>query len=121
MNNKGQVLVSFIILLPFILLLFTIVIDLGFMYIEKRNISNNTRDAVEYYLENKDKPNVVDSTKKLLNKNINNIEISINDSTDYVEITVSKSHKGIFNILKNNSEINITYKGNKKDNKVIKG
>jgi len=121
MNNKGQVLVSFIILLPLILLLFTIVIDLGFMYIEKRNISNNTRDAVEYYLKNKDNPNVVENTKKLLNKNISDIEININSDNDYVEITISKNHKGIFNILKSNSEISITYKGNKNDNKVIKG
>ena len=53
MNSKGQVLVMFIIILPVLLIIFTLVAELGLSYIEKRNISSNTYDAVEYYLKDK--------------------------------------------------------------------
>ena len=41
MNNKGQTLVTFIIILPILLIILALVVDLGFIYIEKRNIDNN--------------------------------------------------------------------------------
>ena len=51
-NNKGQTLVIFIIILPIILTIFTLVIDLGILYISKRNVENNVSNAIEYYLKN---------------------------------------------------------------------
>lgn len=120
MNNKGQVLVSFIIILPIILILFTLVVDLGLLYVDKRNISNNVKDAVEYYLKNKEDLNVEENTKKLLNKNISDIEININNNEEFVEITVIKKQNRL-SIVSNNDEITITYKGIKDTNKIIKG
>lgn len=116
MNNKGQVLIIFVILLPIFLLIFTFIIDLGLLSIEKRKISNSTYDALEYYLDNIDK----EKTIKLLEKNLDNIEIDIIDDADYVEIIVSKNYKGIYNVIYDN-EINITYKGNKETKEIIKG
>ena len=116
MNNKGQVLIIFVILLPIFLLIFTFIIDLGLLSIEKRKISNNIYDALEYYLDNIDK----EKTIKLLEKNLDNIEIDIIDDADYVEIIVSKKYKGIYNVIYDN-EINITYKGNKETKEIIKG
>ena len=52
MNNKGQTLVIFVIILPILLIMLTLIVDLGFMYIEKRNIENNVSDSLEYYLVN---------------------------------------------------------------------
>ena len=89
MNNKGQVLVIFVILLPILLMILGFVVDLGLLSIEKRKISNNTYDAVEYYLESNDK----DKTINLLNDNLDGVDIKINDSEDYVEITVKKNYK----------------------------
>ena len=122
MNNKGQSLVVFIIILPILLIIFTLVIDLGFMYIEKRNIDNNCYDAVEYYLENINKEDIDNKVNNLLNENIKNIDqIFINDTDEYVEISVKKNRKSIYNIISNNTEIKITYKGMKKDKRIIKG
>lgn len=118
MNNKGQVLVIFVIMLPILLILFTFVVDLGLLSIEKRNISNNTYDAVEYYLENQSNTEIENKIKNLLSKNINNIDnIEINNTDTYIEITVIKKYKSL---LKNN-EISITYKGNKENSEIIKG
>ena len=122
MNNKGQSLVVFIIILPILLMIFTLVIDLGFMHIEKRNIDNNCYDAVEYYLENLNKEDIDQKVNRLLNENIKNIdEILINDTKDYVEISVSKNRKSIYSIISNNTEIKIVYKGMKEDKRIIKG
>ena len=112
MNNKGQVLVIFVILLPILLMILGFVVDLGLLSIEKRKISNNTYDAVEYYLESNDK----DKTINLLNDNLDGVDIKINDSEDYVEITVKKNYKGLYK-----EEINITYKGRKETKEIIKG
>lgn len=117
MNNKGQVLVIFVIILPIFLIILSLVIDLGLMSIEKRNISNNTKDAVEYYLQS----NEEEKTKKLLNKNIDDIEINIKDNDYYVEITVKKEYKGLYSIIKNENVIEVTYKGIKEDKSIIKG
>ena len=116
MNNKGQVLIIFVLLLPIFLLLITFVIDLGLLFIEKREISNNVYDAVEYYLDNSNK----EKTIKLLENNLSDINVQIIDNIEYVEITVQKEYKGIFNIIYDN-EIIETYKGIKENKKIIKG
>lgn len=117
MNNKGQVLVIFVILLPIFLMILAFIIDIGLLSIEKRRIDNNAYDAVEYYLDNSDK----EKTTKLLEDNLNDIEININDNGDYVEITVIKDYKGLYTIISNDREINITYKGIKETKEIIKG
>jgi len=122
MNNKGQSLVVFIIILPILLIILTLVIDFGFMYIEKRNIDNNCYDAVEYYFENMNTGDIDQKVNNLLNENIKNIdEILINDTNDYVEISVTKNRKSIYSIISNDTEIKITYKAIKEDKKIIKG
>ena len=122
MNNKGQTLVVFVIILPIILMIFTLIIDLGFLYIEKRNIDNNVYDSVEYYLDNIDDINIKIKVKELLNKNIKNIDdIFINENNEYIEIRVLKTRKSIYSIITNETKIDIVYKGFKEDKKIIKG
>ena len=106
MNNKGQTLVIFVIILPILLIMLTLIVDLGFMYIEKRNIENDVYSSLEYYLENINEDDIDIKVNKLLNKNIKNIdELTINDENDYVEIEVSKVRKSIYSIITNNTEI----------------
>lgn len=122
MNNKGQVLVAFVILLPIFFIIFSLIIDLGFLYIEKRNISNNTKDSVEYYLNNITDPQIDNKVKELLNKNISDIDkIEINNTDPYVEIKVIKKRKSLYSIISNNYEIEVIYKGLKNSKEIIKG
>ena len=116
MNNKGQVLVIFVILLPIFLMILTFIVDLGLLSIEKRKINNNTYDAVEYYLENNNEENTI----KLLENNLSDIKVEINDTDSYVEISVLKEYKGIYNIIYDN-EIIVTYRGIKESKEIIKG
>lgn len=116
MNNKGQVLIIFVILLPIFLMILTFIVDLGLLSIEKRKINNNTYDAVEYYLENNNKENTI----KLLENNLKDIKVDINDTDSYVEISILKKYKGIYNIIYDN-EIIVTYRGIKESKEIIKG
>ena len=122
MNSRGQTLVIFVIILPILLIMLTLIIDLGFMYIEKRNIENNVYDSVVYYLENIDEEDINNKVNKLLNKNIKDIDkLIINDEEDYVEIKVSKVRKSIYSIITNDTEISVNYKGYKESKRIIKG
>lgn len=122
MNNKGQSLVVFVIILPIILIMLTAIIDLGFLYIEKRDISNTLYDSVEYYLNNIEDIDVDIKVREILNKNISNIDsINIVNDDIYVEITIVKIRKSIYSIISNNNEISITYKGIKESKEIIKG
>lgn len=122
MNNKGQVLIIFVIILPILLMILTLVIDLGFLYIEKRNINNSVYDAVEYYLNNLNDVNINNKIRELLNKNIKDIKnIDIKSNDEYVLITVTKDRKSIYSITLQEHELSITYKGIKLDKKIIKG
>ena len=122
MNNKGQTLVTFVIILPILLIMFTLIIDLGFLYIEKRNISNNVYDSVEYYLENIDDEEVKNDVEKLLNKNIKNIEdIKIKENEEYVEIYLTKTRKSLYSIITHDTKISVNYIGYKENKEIIKG
>ncbi len=122
MNSRGQVLVMFIMVLPILFVILTLVAEMGYMHIEKKNISSNTYTAVEYYLENLDDLQIDNKVRLLLNKNINDIDdIEIKNTDDYVEISVTKKYKGIYNKILDDNEIIITYRGLKKNNKIIKG
>ena len=122
MNNKGQTLVIFVIVLPILLVMFTLIVDLGFLYIEKSNIENNVYDSLEYYLDNIDNNDIETKVNKLLNKNIKNIDkLTINNNDEYVEITIVKERKSIYSIITNSTKINVNYKGYKDSKKIIKG
>ena len=85
MNNKGQTLVLFVVIIPIILILFTYIFDIGNLYIEKRKINNTLELALEYQKENK-------NVESYINKNIDDIdEIIIKDD----EIVIKKNVKGI--------------------------
>ena len=113
MNNKGQTLVIFIILIPVIILLFALIISIGLIYVEKNKIEDNVYYAINYYLENKDNNNIDLKVKELINKNISDISIDINKSIDSIKITVNKKI--------NQYELKITYIGLFDTKDIIKG
>ena len=106
MNNKGQVLIIFVILLPIILLLLTFIVDYGFLSIEKRKVENSVTEGINFYIRNANNDDVLVKTQKLLNSNLDDVDINIIDTEDYVEITVVKYYKPIFkSILKDNFKV----------------
>ena len=121
LNNKGQVLVVFVILLPIFLIILTGLVDVGLLNLEVKKLNTNTRDALEYYLDNYDKEDVLENTKTLLNRNMKNIEKNINDSDNIVTIKVEKNYKSIYSVIRKKERLTSKYIGDKETKKIIKG
>lgn len=100
MNHKGQTLVAFLLLLPFLCLTCGFLFDLGFVQTEKRRVDNVVKDTIQYALMNQEEENVRKNVEVLLNQNIDDItskDILIDQNK--VEITVSKKQKSLYSIM----------------------
>lgn len=113
MNRRGQVLILFITLLPLILMCVALIIDTGFLYMEKRHIDLVVKDTTMYGMKN-----IESVTEKelydLLEKNIDDIKekrVVINDGILRISVSLDKNglFSGIFN--ENRYEIKSEYKG----------
>lgn len=113
LNNKGQSLVMFIIIIPIFCLILTLVYDVGMAIYEKNRLSNTTYMVIEYGLDNINDVNE-SNLIELIQKNTDNLSyiyVVIEDSQ--IEIMLSKNIKGIvgkmfgFNLV----EVNTCYEG----------
>lgn len=120
MNNKGQTLAIFIIVIPIILLLVCMIIDLGKLSLEKKQLQNVIKAIIKDELKKgPDRKRIIN----LINKNTSDMKIdNIIIENGIITITISKQYTGLFpNLLKNMKTINLTYKGYKiNDNITIK-
>ena len=117
MNNRGQTLVMFILMLPLLLIILCLVVDIGMLSLEKKRLENTLKDAIYYELNNQETDSNIIKNRitNTLSKNINNIKIKKVEITDnkVITVSISKEYKGIFTkILKSNLfDITLTYKG----------
>ncbi len=119
MNNKGQVLVAFILMIPIILLMCVAITDVGLMNIESRRVNNTVRNSVKYGINNLDKTNIKDTMKSLIMdnlKNVDSISIDVDIDNSYAKATVKVKYKGLVNIT--NRDITSSYYANINDGKV---
>ncbi len=118
MNNKGQSLIVFVLLLPIMFLLMAIVYDLGSVELKKQKYENAIKDAITYGLKNKE-GDTYQKLSSLLEKNIDGQKnISIEENKITIEVT--KKEPSIFtNIIKNYYDIDITYTGHLEGEKII--
>ena len=119
LNNKGQVLVMFVLLIPIFLLVLVLIVDVSNLFIKKNELNNINYLVIDSILDD----DVDDlGVRSLILKNDKDIiinNISINDNI--VEISLEKEYNGIFSHLIDKKIYNIesNYKGYKKDNKKI--
>ena len=114
LNNKGQVLVCFILLIPIILTSLSMVVDLGLFSLEKRKMSNAIKDAVEYGSKHLEDNNIDMTLKDLIKSNIEDVtdkDINVYIDNSYIEIKVEKKYSGPFRLV-TNQEIEISYSKN---------
>lgn len=111
MNNKGQALVVFVLVLPLIMLIIAGVMEMGRLSLTKTEYEDSIVDTITYGLDNLEKENVKDKMMILLDKNISgtkNVEIS----DGVIRVHVTSDLDGMFSTLfKSNYEINLIYKG----------
>lgn len=121
LNNKGQSLVMFIIIIPIFCLILTLIYDVGNAIYEKNSLSNTSYIVIDYGLDNINNisdSELIDIVLKNTDK-LSYIYVVIEDNQ--IEVKLSKNIKGIlgrmfgFNLI----EVNTYYKGNITNGKKI--
>ncbi len=119
MTNKGQSLVVFVLLMPIIFILITIVWELGNLSIIQSKYENEIKDVITYGLNHQDDPNINQKLNELLDSNLDGIKTVTNEE-NIIKINVKKEYNSIYKILfKGKFNIDITYVGYKENEKVI--
>ena len=119
LNNKGQVLVAFVIILQIVLFLLVSIIDIGLYGIEKRNISDNVKSSVRYGVKNIKDDNIEAKVRAILMKNIDDLkesDVNITISDNYIKVTVNKDYKPLFKF--NRLSTNVSYSGSISNSKI---
>lgn len=125
LNNKGQSLVLFIVIIPIILLVFVLVYDIGTAIYEKNRLSNTSYMVIDYALDNIDSIDENDLIS-LITKNTDNLSgISVLIDNGNVNVKLTKNIKGVFgrafkfDLIEAKSEyVGYILDGNKKIDKV---
>lgn len=125
LNNKGQSLVLFIVIIPIILLVFVLVYDIGTAIYEKNRLSNTSYMVIDYALDNNDSIDENDLIS-LITKNTDNLSgILVLIDNGKVNIKLTKNIKGVFgrafnfDLIEAKSEyVGYILDGNKKIDKV---
>lgn len=115
MNNKGQTLVVFVLFLPVLVIVITMIINKSNMYYDKRNMENIAKEAINYGLSNIEDENIEDKIKIFISKNID-CEKEVKIENGEIRVTLIKENKTIKKIL-GYGNIKIKYKGKIEDNK----
>ena len=120
LNNKGQSLILFVIVLPVVLFVLVLVIDIGKLLVLRQELNNISEIVLDYGLDKLDmddniSSDIYDSNYNLedelievikLNKSdIDKIDVRIDNDRIYVDL--SKGEKGIFSSLVDISMFNV--------------
>lgn len=121
LNNKGQSLVMFILIIPIFLGIMVLVIDIGNVIYYKQDIDNINKVVINYGLSHMDDEDVLSNMKELAK--LNNKDLSIEIVFNDMEYYVSSSYyvNGIFSSIFKMKGFNIKskYKGYKDIDKDI--
>lgn len=112
-NNKGQSLVMFVLIIPIFLLILTLVYDVGNAIYEKDILSNTNYLTIEYGLNNIDTVTEND-LKNLIEQNTSNLKyIYVTIKENQIEIKMEKDAKSIIGKMFNFNLVKIIshYKG----------
>ena len=112
-NNKGQSLVMFVLIIPIFLLILTLVYDVGNAIYEKDRLSNTNFLTIEYGLNNIDTVTEND-LKNLIEQNTSNLKyIYVTIEENQIEIKMEKDAKSIIGKMFNFNLVKIIshYKG----------
>ena len=118
LNNKGQSLVLFVVVIPILLFILILVIDIGKAINLKQELNNINKIVLDYGLDNMDEDNLDVELKELIKLNNDEIDkIDIKFDNDKIYLNISCDMDLIFTSLGDLSlfEITSSYVGYIKD------
>ena len=111
MDNKGQSLILFVLILPIIAMFFVLLIDVTSYEMNDHHIKNTITDNLKVILDSEEKDN--EKITNVIKQNIEdgNVEVIINDNN--IEINVTYKHKSFSKkLISNEPTVNYHYCGN---------
>lgn len=96
LNDKGQTLVLFVILIPIMLLIMVFVIDCGNAIAMKRKLDNVSKMVLDYGVLHIDDEDLDNEMIDLFELNINDAEVDVNIDENKISVSSSKYIKGVF-------------------------
>lgn len=108
LNNKGQSLILFVIVLPVLLLIAIFVIDMGRVIVKEQELNNISNIVLDYGLDNLDKVDISNELQELVklnNSEIDEVNVFIEDNK--IKLKLKDNVDGIFSNLINISIFNV--------------
>lgn len=121
LNNKGQTLVLFVMLLPIMLLLMILVFDVGKFIYSKQELNHISSMVVSYGMEHYDEDDIENELVELVLLNCDDVRnVSVSASDDEVLVDIERMGDSIFGNIINIDmfEVRSSYIGNVTDNKI---
>ena len=96
LNNKGQTLVMFIVIIPILISIMVLVIDLGSAFTKKQELNNVNKLVIEYGLDNLDQENLESDLTSYITmnaKDLSNVKVTVENNT--INVTTKAYIDGI--------------------------
>ena len=111
MDNKGQSLIFFVIILPIIAMFMVLLIDVTNYELNHNHIKNTIHDNLKVIVNDEIKDE--ERIKKIISDNIDDSDVSVIILENEIEINVSYKHKSFSRkIISNEPTVNYHYCGN---------
>lgn len=108
LNNKGQSLVLFIIVLPILLLILLLVIDIGRVIVLKQELNNISELVLDYGLDNLTQENIDKELVELVRLNNEDIDkVNIYIENNKINIELNEKSEGVLSSFVNISVFNV--------------
>ena len=122
LNNKGQTLILFVLMIPVLLFVMILVIDMGNLMVEKQKLNNINYIMIDYGLSNLTKEDLEEyiyNYLKLNDEKIDKIKVSKTDND--ITINLSKKESSMLGHILNLKEVEIisSYRGSIVDEKKV--
>lgn len=96
LNNKGQTLVMFIVIIPILISIMVLVIDLGSAFAKKQELNNVNKLVIEYGLDNLEEENLESDLTSYITmnaKDLSNVKVTVENNT--INVTTKAYIDGI--------------------------
>ena len=114
MNNKGQSLITFVLLLPIVIFLIAYILDSASGYLEKSKLDGSVANNLKIILNNNLRD--IEEIQKVLKENEPNADIYVIIKEDKIKIDVKLLRKGFFQ----NNKLELSYCGDYQDKEMNK-
>ncbi len=109
LNHKGQTLVSFALILPLLVMLFALVIDTGYTYLEEKELKYSVLIGLKYGMKHYDE-DPKDEIRNVIAENVDGLSVlNIYTEGNQIKIQAKKPKKRIFFNFNTSAELSVIY------------